>query len=239
MPGGDAAVLEPWRMAAAVLFKAHGRSFLDLDLPFIRSMDPQKLKFLCQMMEKKLNSPLTSSAGRLFDAVSSLLGLCHTISYESQAAMVLETVAVTAGCGRQESKGNAYLVDIIESQRQVFPYYEVDMMPCIREIVQDIKQGISPGQISHGFHIALVNGFVDAASRVKEDTGINKAVLSGGVFNNNLILNHTILGLEKKGFPVYTHSQGPTGDGGISFGQALVAAATTIPKTKGLTSRKV
>jgi len=208
-----------------------------LDIPFVRSMDPQKLKFLCQMMEKKLNSPLTSSAGRLFDAVSSLLGLCHTISYESQAAMVLEAAALSVG--KKENKGKAYCVDLIETHTEVFPYYEVDMMPCIREIVQDVKQGISPGQISNGFHAALVNGFVDAASRVKEDTGINKAVLSGGVFNNNLILNHTILGLEKKGFTVYTHSKVPTGDGGISLGQTLVAAATTIPKTKGLTSRKV
>ena len=236
MPGGDAAVLEPWRMAAAVLFKAYGRSFLDLDIPFVRSMDSQKLSFLCQMMEKNLNSPLTSSAGRLFDAVSSLLGLCHRVSYESQAAMVLEAVAVTAGgIEKQESKGkgNSYLVDLIETHTQMFPYYEVDMMPCIREIVQDIKQGISSGQISNGFHTAMVNGFVAAASRVKEDTGINKAVLSGGVFNNNLILNQTILGLEKKGFTVYTHSKVPTGDGGISLGQALVAAAVTIQKQRG------
>jgi hydrogenase maturation protein HypF len=233
MPGGDAAVLEPWRMAAAVLFKAHGRAFLDLDIPFVRSNDPQKLSFLCQMMEKNLNSPLTSSAGRLFDAVSSLLGFCHTISYESQAAMVLEAVAVSARGQACKGKRKPYLVDIIETHMEAFPCYEVDMMPCIREIVQDVKQGICPGEISNGFHATLVKGFVDAASRVKEDTGIHKAVLSGGVFNNNLVLNQTILGLENEGFTVYTHTKVPTGDGGISLGQALVAAATTIPAQRG------
>ncbi len=102
------------------------------------------------------------------------------------------------------------------------------MMPCIREIVQDVKQGIDPGEISNGFHNTLVKGFVEAASRVKQDTGIKTAVLSGGVFNNTLVLNNTISGLENQGFTVYTHTKVPTGDGGISLGQALVAAATTI-----------
>ena len=96
MPGGDAAVSEPWRMAASVLYTALGASFLDLDIPYIRDMGREgrkKLAFLVRMMEKKVNTPLTSSAGRLFDAVSSLLGICHNISHESQAAMELEAVA--------------------------------------------------------------------------------------------------------------------------------------------------
>jgi len=233
MPGGDAAVLEPWRMAAAVLFKAYGRSFMDLDIPFLRGLDPQKLSFLCQMMEKKLNSPLTSSAGRLFDGVSSLLGICNTISYESQAAMELEAAAANFNAGASTRTAEAYPFDLIESLREDFPYYEVDMMPCIREIVGDLKQGVSSGEISKSFHITLVNAFVAAAHRVGLDTGIKKAVLSGGVFNNNLVLNHTILGLEKIGFTVYTHTQVPTGDGGICLGQVLVAAAQNQVQNKG------
>ncbi len=241
MPGGDAAVLEPWRMAVAVLFVTHGRSFLDLDIPFVRGLDPQKLSFLCQMMEKKLNSPLTSSAGRLFDGVSSLLGICNTVSYESQAAMELESAAVTfnAGRNRPQSKTQSkigttegYSFDLIESFREDLPYYEVDMKNCIREIVDELKQGVFPGEISNRFHITLVNAFVAAADRVGGDTGIKKAVLSGGVFNNDFVLNHTILGLEKKGFTVFTHSKVPTGDGGIALGQVLVAAAQAGVKTK-------
>ncbi|MCP4721556.1 MAG: carbamoyltransferase HypF [Desulfobacteraceae bacterium] len=222
MPGGDAAVLEPWRMAAAVLFKAYGRSFLDLDITFIQSIDSQKLSFLCQMMEKNLNSPLTSSAGRLFDAVSSLLGICDIISHESQAAMELEAVAANSNA---KAGAGLYSFDLIESEKEGCPYYEVDMMPCIREIVRDLKQGTPCEDISANFHLTLVNSFVAAAHRVGLDTGIKKAVLSGGVFNNNLVLRHTILGLEKKGFTVYTHTQVPTGDGGIPLGQVLVAAA--------------
>jgi hydrogenase maturation protein HypF len=231
MPGGDAAVLEPWRMAAAVLFKIYGPCFLDLDFSFVRSMDPQKLGFVCQMMEKNLNSPLTSSAGRLFDAVASLLGLCHRVSYEGQAAMVLEAAAVTPKDREETRIGKTYCVDLIETQNKAgsdsFSYYEVDMMPCIQAIVQDITNGVCSGEISTGFHNTLVKGFVAAASRVKQDTGIKTAVLSGGVFNNTLVLNKTILGLENQGFTVYTHTKVPTGDGGISLGQALVAAAVT------------
>jgi hydrogenase maturation protein HypF len=231
MPGGDKAVLEPWRMAAAVLFKAYGPSFLELKIPFVESRDPETLMFIRRMMEKNLNSPLTSSAGRLFDAVSSLVGLCSRVSYESQAAMVLEAAAVTAGGVAPKKSYNSYCVDLIDVPKKVsaksFAYYEIDMMPCIREIIQDAALGIGPGEISNRFHNTLVKGFVDAASRVKQDTGIKTAVLSGGVFNNSLVLSRTMSGLESEGFTVYTHTKVPTGDGGISLGQALVAAATT------------
>jgi hydrogenase maturation protein HypF len=235
MPGGDAAVLEPWRMAASLLFKAYGSAFLDLDIPYVKSMDPKKLNFLCQMMEKSLNSPLTSSVGRLFDGVSSLLGICHCISHESQAAMELEAAATPldsnsqSGTRLEAKKG--YSFDILESKNNNSPYYEVDMMACIREIVGDLKQGRVTGEISKRFHTGLVNAFVAAAYRISLDTGIKKAVLSGGVFNNDLILNQTLSGLGKNGFTVYTHSQVPTGDGGIALGQVLVAAAQNHPKT--------
>jgi hydrogenase maturation protein HypF len=221
-------------MAAAVLFKIHGSCFLDLKIPFVQSRDPKKLSFLCQMMEKNLNSPLTSSAGRLFDGVSSLLGICHFISYESQAAMVLEAAAAGSGV---DGNDNRYSFDLIEAPPKAFPndfpYYEVDMMPCIREIVQDVRFEKRSKDISQGFHATLVRAFVAAACRVGIDTGIKNVVLSGGVFNNNLVLNQAILGLENQGFAVFTHTKVPTGDGGISLGQALVAASQNF-ETKGL-----
>ncbi|MCP3943916.1 MAG: carbamoyltransferase HypF [Desulfobacteraceae bacterium] len=234
MPGGDAAILEPWRMAAAILFKAYGSGFLDLDIPFIKSIDPQKLSFLCQMMEKNLNSPLTSSVGRLFDAVSSLLGICHGISYESQAAMELEAVAANL----KPETNMAYSFNLIETQKKGLPYYEVDMMPCIREIVKQLQQRASPENICHGFQVTLVDAFVAAAFRVGFDTGIKKIVLSGGVFNNNFVLKHSVLKLEKKGFTVYSHTQVPTGDGGLCLGQVLIAAAQN-PRKKTPDLRKI
>ncbi|MBU0969689.1 MAG: Sua5/YciO/YrdC/YwlC family protein, partial [Proteobacteria bacterium] len=228
MPGGDAAVLEPWRMAVSLLFAAHGRSFLDLEIPFVRSLDPQKLFFVCQMMEKKLNCPYTSSAGRLFDGISSLLGICHTITHESQAAMELEAAAVHCNAGT----GHPYDFDLVETPKKEFPYYQIDAMACVRKIVRDLQEKKPCGEIAGKFHQGLVAAFVKAASRVGRDTGIRQAVLSGGVFNNTLVLNPTILELENKGFTVYTHSLVPTGDGGICLGQVLVAAAQHPPMAK-------
>ncbi|MBU3950730.1 MAG: carbamoyltransferase HypF, partial [Proteobacteria bacterium] len=170
------------------------------------------------------NSPLTSSAGRLFDGISSLLGICHTITHESQAAMELEA-AVDGDAGN----GQAYAFDLIETRKQEHPYYRIDAMPCVRKIVRDLIEKKNLGEIAMGFHKGLVTAFVKAASKVGGDTGIRKAVLSGGVFNNNLVLNQTISELEKKGFTVYTHSLVPTGDGGICLGQVLAAAAQNQP----------
>lgn len=227
MPGGDAAVLEPWRMAAALLYKSFGAGFLDLDIPYIRAMDTKKLRFLIQMMEKQVNTPLTSSAGRLFDGISSLLGLCHKISHESQAAMELEAKA------GQEDNLEAYPFDIINGDKDCLV---LDLFPAVREIVKDIQVDKAAGLISAKFHTTLVKAFVQGADRIRQDTGIKEIVLSGGVFNNNRILSHTVSDLEKNGYTVYTHTQVPCGDGGIALGQAMAAAAQlckTNSKIKG------
>ena len=225
MPGGDAAVLEPWRMAASVLYQAFGDDAFDMEIPYIKEMNKEKLSFVCQMMEKDLNSPLTSSAGRLFDAVSSLLCIRHRVSHESQAAMELEAVA------DGELTEDAYGFDIlrkVNDDRGIL--FEIDMIPCIRQITDDLKKNTSLGIISSKFHNTIVQAFANAAIRVSKETGtpktnIREIVLSGGVFNNDIILNSMIAALEEKNFKVYTHSKVPTGDGGISLGQAVVAAA--------------
>ena len=213
MPGGDAAVLEPWRMAASVLYEAFGKDFLNLDIPYIKEMDKKKLSFIFQMMEKNLNCPLTSSCGRLFDAVASLLCIRHEISHESQAAMELEAVAD----------------EILSWESYDFRLtgdpIQIDLLPSIRQIVADLQAGISLAAISSKFHHTLVSAFVSAAKTVSRETGVNKIVLSGGVFNNDMILNRMITGLEKYHFTVYTHTKVPSGDGGICLGQAVVAAA--------------
>ncbi len=221
MPGGDKAVLEPWRMAVSVLFSCFGKEFLDLDIPFVRQIGKKKLNIVCQMIEKQLNSPLTSSAGRLFDAVASVLCLRHEISHESQAAMELEAIA--AGVGDNELDGPAYDFNIRAGETEGL--LEIDMLPCIEQIVKDMQSDLSESVISLKFHHTMVEAFTDAVVRIKKESGIKKAVLSGGVFNNDIVLNQMIARLENKGFEVYTHSKVPTGDGGICLGQVAAAAA--------------
>jgi len=230
MPGGDAAVLEPWRMAASVLYQAFGKDFLSLDIPYIKEIEKENLSFVGQMMEKNLNSPLTSSAGRLFDAVASLLCIRHKISYESQAAMELEAIADKNQIGDVNTEGVTcdamYEFDILHNTTHGHEdLFEIDMMTCIRQIVADLKQNESVGTISSKFHHTLVAAFAAATVRVSQTTGIEKIVFSGGVFNNDIILNHMIKIFEEKNFTVYTHTTVPTGDGGICLGQVVVAAA--------------
>ena len=218
MPGGDAAVLEPWRMAASVLYEAFGKDFLNLDIPYIKEMDRTKLSFVVQMMEKNLNCPLTSSCGRLFDAVASLLCICHTITHESQAAMELEAVA------DENLPGESYDFQLIgENTNQSL--LQIDFSPAVRQIAADLQAGHPLSAISTKFHYTMVSSFAAAAKKISEETCVKKIVLSGGVFNNDIILTRMIALLEKHQFTVYTHTQVPTGDGGICLGQAVVAAA--------------
>ncbi|MFO7752205.1 MAG: carbamoyltransferase HypF [Desulfobacteraceae bacterium] len=215
MPGGDAAVKEPWRMAAAWLARVFGTGFCDLDIPVVSGIEREKLLFVKQMVDKGLNSPLTSSTGRLFDAVSSMLGIRHTVTFESQAAMELENAANGISC------------------ETVYPY-EIDdglsdgpliirAAPMIKAVVKDLLETRDTGRISADFHATVVEMFVTAAVRVCTETGINNVVLSGGVFCNALVFERMISRLENHGLNVYTHTKVPCGDGGISLGQAVVA----------------
>ena len=160
---------------------------------------------------------MTSSCGRMFDAVSSLLGIRHEISHEGQAAMELEAMAES----NETIKGYGYdLIDNLDS-----PMFEISLLPCIRQIVQDLGAGINVAVISMKFHQTLVDAFSASVEKVSKRTGIHEVVLSGGVFNNDILFTRMIDALEQNGLTVYTHSKVPTGDGGISFGQAIAAAA--------------
>ncbi len=219
MPGGDAAVLEPWRMATSMLYQAFGDDLLNLDLPFTQEIDNKKLAFICQMMEKDLNSPLTSSAGRLFDAVASLLCIRHTISYESQAAMELEALADL----KDQRTYDFHILD--HTYYDLETSYEIDMIPAIGQMVEDIGDGRSEQLISARFHNTLTKAFCWVTELISKETGLTDIVLSGGVFNNKRIFTQTVNTLTSKNFTVHTHSILPTGDGSISLGQVVVAAA--------------
>ena len=217
MPGGDAAVTAPWRMAVSLLYKVYGPGIRDLDIPFIRSLEKPKLSFLIQMMDRQVNSPLTSSTGRLFDAVSALLMICRESSYDSQAAIALEAAA-----DFEESASSFYPFDM---RTGADGCRIMNTASWVRQMVAEIKSGVPRGRIAARFHLTLSNMMVEAAERVGRETGLDRVVLSGGVFNNDTVFSRITRMLKARDFKVYTHSIVPCGDGGIALGQAMAAAA--------------
>ncbi len=212
-PGGDMAAKQPWRMALIYLYKAFGQDLFDLPIPFISRIDPQQSPIIIKMAQKGMNSPLTSSCGRLFDAVSSLLGLRDKIAYEGQAAIELEM----SQTGEDKI---AYPV----SFRKENGLRIMETSPIIRGIVHDIMAGKSRGTISRRFHNTLIELLAEVALDIKDETGIITVVMSGGSFQNATLLVGLTQALEHRGFRVYSHTLVPTNDGGISLGQATYAS---------------
>jgi hydrogenase maturation protein HypF len=212
MPGGARAIREPWRMAASYLYRTFGDDFLNLNLPFVQNMDRKAWTTLRRMIETRTNSPETSSMGRLFDAVSSLLGLRSVVNYEGQAAIELEAIADRGYAGHgyefECDAGGVIRADAV-----------------IRRAVEDLFDGLPPRKISARLHLGVAGLIAAVVRKVRDEQGLNRVVLSGGVFQNVLLLAHVCRMLEADGFEVYTHSRVPTNDGGISFGQAAIAGA--------------
>jgi hydrogenase maturation protein HypF len=211
MPGGAKAIREPWRMAAVYLHRAFGDEFLHLDLPLVQHLNRNDWKTLRQMMATATNSPQTSSMGRLFDAVSGLLGLRDRIHYEGQAAIELETIA------EQNSKG-AYQFDIAADGI-------IKAEPVIQQAVADLLNGCPASEVSAKFHVAVAHLIVDVARWIRDTKHLNCVALSGGVFQNLFLLERVCRLLVEDDFEVFTHRRVPTNDGGISLGQAAIANA--------------
>ncbi len=218
LPGGDVAAREPWRMAAAYLRDAFGEEARRLDLPLMNQIGANKLDLVFRMISQSVNTPLTSSLGRLFDGVAALAGLAQYNAFEGQAAMALEAAAMNAIA----SSGDNDVYDYDLSGRDV---YRLDLPPLIRGVVADIRAGRPKEIISARFHRTVIVMFADVCDRVKKDSGLERVVLSGGVFQNRLLLEGFEKELARRGFAVYSHSRVPTNDGGISLGQAVAAAA--------------
>ena len=214
LPGGAAAIREPWRMAVSYLKQAFGEDFLGLDIPFVRDLDGAKAELIVQMIAQRVNSPLTSSCGRLFDAVAALIGIRREVSYEAQAAIELEMAA------RASTEIGGYPIDL----RRQDNYWQIDTTPLFRAIVEDLRRTVSVEAISKRFHNGVVTTLARLARLLRQESSINRVCLSGGAFNNLLVLEQLIRKLESSGFEVFTPSDVPTGDGGLSLGQALVAA---------------
>jgi hydrogenase maturation protein HypF len=211
MPGGAAAIRQPWRMAAAYL-DATGLDGAVAGLEVTRR-NAARWETIIAMAHRRFNAPLTSSAGRLFDAVAAILDLRDEISYEGQVAIALEQLAdqrEKGAYGATSEPGDPFLM----SGTDLF-----------RAATEDLKAGVAREIIAARFHNGLARLIRDGCVLLRERSGLDTVALSGGVFQNQLLLQRTVSGLEKTGFTVLQHSRVPCNDGGISLGQAVVAAA--------------
>lgn len=223
LPGGEQAVRQPWRMGAVYLAKAYGDDFFALNIPFVHQLDRKKWHALSHMIAHRVNCPPTSSLGRLFDAVAALLGLRNEAQYEGQAAIELEAqarLAAQAKPGARAEKSVARYPFRIETGART-----LNVIPMIQAIVRDLEQKSPVSLIAWRFHISLVEMLAQASEDLRQQTGLCTVALSGGVFQNRMLLELLIARLETMGFRVYTNQRVPPNDGGISLGQAAIAAA--------------
>ncbi|MBN1764386.1 MAG: carbamoyltransferase HypF [Sedimentisphaerales bacterium] len=223
MPGGDVASLEPWRMAVSCLIKTFGSpKGVTLANELITDIPSANINAVAVMIIKNINSPLCSSLGRFFDAVSALLGICRENTYEAQAAIELENSAAP-------DEHNAYPVEI--ETRDDIKILLIE--PVMQALVKDLHSGLGRGIIAAKAHNFVVEGLTQLATELSQETLCKTVALSGGVFQNEIILSRLVDTLERKGLSVYFNRKLPVNDGCISFGQAVVAD-TLIRKKSGV-----
>ena len=231
MPGGAAAVKHPLRMAYGALW-----AFDLLEHPgaadALAALGPQA--DLCgQMIERGINTPHTSSVGRLFDAASALLGVCTEPLYEGEPAILLDAAAEGGGDEAYDPAADRYVVDVVKntagptSTAQDTSVVVFDAAPLFRALLDDKAAGVSTRVIARRFHDAFVRAVVTAAELVRAVYGIDVVALSGGVFMNRRLVESALMELEEAGFTVAINRDLPPNDGCVSFGQAVVACART------------
>lgn len=204
LPGGEKAIREPRRSLAGLLFEIAGTSFMnEFDDLIENKFTSAEAGLILNMLKKNINSPFTSSAGRIFDGVSSLLNICSKSSFEGQAAMLLEFHAAW-------EEINSYNFELLDGEKLI-----IDWRPTIVDLINDIRKEIPAGKASAKFHNTLANIIQAVANHFK----MKKVMLSGGCFQNALLTERTIDILQKDGFKVYWHQRIPPNDGGISVGQ--------------------
>ena len=207
MPGGDAAVREPWRLALAWLDAAEIP--FDPRLPPVSHSDEESRRILRQMIARDLNTPKTSSMGRLFDAVSALIGVRQTVNYEAQAAIEMETQVDP---------------QILDSYPFEITAGIVDPIPLIQAMAKDCIAGVPKGVLAARFHRSVAEMVLAVCERLRGETSIEEVCLSGGVWQNYVLLSLTVGLLERAGFRPYVHRQAPANDGGLALGQLMIAS---------------
>jgi hydrogenase maturation protein HypF len=206
MPGGEQATREPWRMAVA-----HLRAAEEDTGPIAARVGAQALRAVERMMERSFNSPLTSSMGRLFDAIAAIAGVCDRASFEGQGAIRLESLAADVAAG------GLYEFDCGSAR--------IDVRPVIAEAVHDARSGIPAAVVARRFHSGVASMIARVCERLRSQTSIDQVVLTGGVFMNAILLRDSLELLDARGFHVFRHRLVPPNDGGLSLGQLAVAAA--------------
>ena len=215
LPGGEKAIHEPWRIAISLLKTAYGPEWRDAATRLNLLSDTGQFELFDKIIDGKINSPLSSGLGRLFDGVAALLGARRQVSFEGQAAMRLEMLATG-------SSGDSYPFEIIYGKEK--PHI-LDITTLIKAVIDDMDAGQNSNIIAASFHQTLIDAFVSMTDKMREETGLNRVVLSGGCFQNKILLEGSVDKLRNSGFDIYCHSQVPANDGGISLGQAVVAAS--------------
>lgn len=227
--GGDQAVHEPLRTGYALALDAYDgdQERAVAAFPALAQFDEQQRHVFATMAARGLNSPPTSSMGRLFDGVAALTGVCARAEYEAQGPIELEGLLM-----RDPTPESVYHFTSQESEGLT----EVDPRPVLRAVAADVAAGVPVERISRRFHTAVVEAIADRCRAVREETGVAQVVLSGGVFLNEFLLLNCLTSLRADGFDAYVHRQVPTNDGGIALGQVMVADARTSATAAGTTT---
>ncbi len=224
MIGGEQAIYQPWRNTYAQLISANlwddcQEKYSELEI--VKFLNKKPLKLLNQLIEQKINSPPASSVGRLFDAVAAAIGIYpEKCSYEGQAAIAMEALAKSHALNNHE-------------ETLIYPFnfsfsdniYCIDPCPMWQALLNDLQQQIPQPVIAVKFHKSLANIIVDMVKHLRQQNAIYRVALSGGVFQNCILLEQVTNGLQKMGISVLTHSLVPANDGGLSLGQAVITAA--------------
>ncbi|MBE0651008.1 MAG: carbamoyltransferase HypF [Bacteroidales bacterium] len=216
MPGGDLVTKEPWRMAVACLFSYFGETLLrDNFKKYFPTIEEKSFETVLFMLKQNINCPQTSSAGRLFDAVSALIGVCPIASYHAEPPMRLESVA----------DQNCYDIYPFGVENGVISFKQT-----FSKILDDLSKNTRVEIISSKFHNTIVQIIIEVVSEISEETRLKKVALSGGTFQNKILLENAEKQLRNAGYDVYSHSLVPSNDGGIALGQMAIAAKNRSTK---------
>jgi hydrogenase maturation protein HypF len=209
LPGGDLAIKEPWRTAIAALHYSYGKQADFESVPGLRAIGEEKTRLVQEMLDYKFNCPLSCGAGRYFDAVSALLGICLQQGYEGEAPMKLEAAADLS----------------VQDEYQFMAGTTVDFRNVFKMIMEDLSKGKGPGYISARFHNTVISAIFEVAGRISEERGLKKIILSGGMFQNKVILEKLAGRFGRSGLEVFIHEKVPPNDGGIALGQLVIGSA--------------
>ncbi|MCD4736574.1 MAG: carbamoyltransferase HypF [Bacteroidales bacterium] len=208
LPGGDSVTKEPWRTGLSMLYGIWGNDLFKLDIPFVRNLNKEKASMIIQALKKGINTPLSSGAGRVFDGIAAILDICTESKFHAEAPMRLQSIV-------DQSVKGLYSFEIGKV---------VSFKPVIEEIVWDLEHNVRPAVVAAKFHNTIVDIICEMAEMIRKKTSLNKVVLSGGTFQNRIILEKTENWLKQLGFEVYSNKRVPSNDGGIALGQLIVAA---------------